>query len=396
MHYHPIAKTLHWLTAAAIVLQFVLAEWAEHAQEENLALKQLALLAHHKSVGMTILLLAALRLLWRAFNSPPELPAQMSAWQVRASHISHGALYLLLVLLPISGWLMSSASAYTVSWFNLFQFPDLVSADESLKTTLLTVHDTLAKALFVLALIHIAAAFKHFWKDRDDILQRMSSATSISLFLATVVAGIWWLGPSESVTQTPSEAVPTTATPVSEKLTQEIVNSSLASWQIDYANSHIEFVGEQAGAEFSGRWQQWQADVRFDPAALAQTQVTVQVNTATPQTGDNDRDQTMQGSDWFDSAQFPHAVFSTQQVVADGTEFVANGTLQIKALSIPVVFTFTLQQQGANRVLDGSAGLDRLALALGTGEWSDPTWVGQTVFVSVHVEAIAAEVTPPQ
>ncbi len=127
-HYHPVAKILHWVIAAMIVLQFVLTKFAEDAATP---MQELALLANHKSVGITIFLCACLRLTWRLRQGvPPPLP--MPGWQTIASHISHWTLYGLIFMMPITGWLMSSASAYSVSWFNLVPLPDLVSADPDL------------------------------------------------------------------------------------------------------------------------------------------------------------------------------------------------------------------------------------------------------------------------
>ncbi|MCL4170936.1 UNVERIFIED_CONTAM: hypothetical protein GTU68_034479, partial [Idotea baltica] len=172
-NYSSTAKLFHWLIAALIVAQHVLAKLAEYAGQQNKALDQLAILGNHKSVGMTILLLAIARLAYRYFHTPPALPTEMPAWQKKASNISHVLLYGFLFALPISGWLMSSAKAFSVSWFNLFAFPDLLNPSESLAENLYLVHHYLADALFIIALIHILAALKHHFIDKDDILKRM-------------------------------------------------------------------------------------------------------------------------------------------------------------------------------------------------------------------------------
>ena len=160
--YSRTAQYLHWAVAAMIVLQFVLIEIAEGTTSR---IAVLGLFANHKSVGMTILMLAILRLGWRLANQPPKLPGEMPAWQVQVSALTHWALYAFLFALPISGWLMSSAANYSVSWFGLFTWPDLVSPDEVLKDTLKTVHELLGKALFVIALLHVLAACKHHFLD---------------------------------------------------------------------------------------------------------------------------------------------------------------------------------------------------------------------------------------
>ncbi len=176
-----------------IVLQFVLAKLGEWAEDDGERLRQLALLANHKSVGMTILALAFLRIGWRLLNPPPKLPANMARWQKTASHISHWSLYAFLFALPITGWLMSSASNYSVSWFGLFTWPDLVEPSKALRATMHDAHELLGEALFVIALIHIAAAFKHQWMDKDGVLSRISSWPAIIVFALLVAAGIFVL-----------------------------------------------------------------------------------------------------------------------------------------------------------------------------------------------------------
>jgi cytochrome b561 len=97
----------------------------------------------------------------------------MPRWQLFAARLNHAAFYLLLLAMPLSGWLMSSASNFPVSWFGLVQLPDFVAADPELKDLLEDLHETLAKALVALALLHVAAALKHQFIDRDGLLLRM-------------------------------------------------------------------------------------------------------------------------------------------------------------------------------------------------------------------------------
>jgi len=173
LHYSPVAKLLHWLVAGLIVLQFILAKMAGIASEAGNAVRELALLANHMSVGITILVLAVLRLAWRQKNQPPALPSAMPQWQVTASHLSHWSMYALLFALPITGWLMSSASAYSVSWFNLFQLPNLVAPNPDAKAIFEETHETLGMLLLLVASLHIGAAMKHALFDKDGVLQRM-------------------------------------------------------------------------------------------------------------------------------------------------------------------------------------------------------------------------------
>ena len=173
-----VAQSLHWLIAALIVVQYVLISYAEAAEEARkthplAALEQLAWLARHKSVGLTIFALAVVRLGWRFFSSPPPWPPAMPRWQVLFARATHYAFYALLFAMPLSGWLMSSAGNHPVSYFNLFQLPDLVAPSKPLEHFLKEFHELAFDTLFALAIVHIVAALKHHFIDRDDVLKRM-------------------------------------------------------------------------------------------------------------------------------------------------------------------------------------------------------------------------------
>lgn len=176
--YGAVSQALHWLIVALIITQYVLAELAESAGEDRAAhpaaaLQQLALLARHKSVGLTILMLALVRLLWRFFSAPPPFPTSMPRWQVWVAKLTHYTFYALLFLLPVSGLVMSAASNYPVSYFGLFTIPNLVAPDETLKEIMKERHEMLFDILVVVAFVHVVAALKHHFVDRDDVLRRM-------------------------------------------------------------------------------------------------------------------------------------------------------------------------------------------------------------------------------
>src|SRR5580698_7715615 len=168
--YSAVAQGFHWLIAALIVVQFTLA-WS--ADDLPLGARKLALLARHKSFGMTILMLAALRLLWRLFNRPPELPPGMTAIERKLARATHVLFYVFLFVMPLTGWMMSSAKNYSVSWFDQFTWPNLIAPNERAFDVLKTVHDSLATVLFVVAIVHMLAALKHHFWHKDDVLKRM-------------------------------------------------------------------------------------------------------------------------------------------------------------------------------------------------------------------------------
>jgi cytochrome b561 len=176
--YGVVAQALHWLIAALIVVQWFIAEAAEAAGAEKAthpiaALHELTLLARHKSVGLTIFALAVVRLIWRFVSPPPPLPSTMTRWQVWFAKATHVAFYALLFLMPMSGLVMSAAANYPVSYFGFFTIPNLVAPDETLEHVMKERHHQLFTALFVLAVIHVAAALKHQFYDRDGVLLKM-------------------------------------------------------------------------------------------------------------------------------------------------------------------------------------------------------------------------------
>lgn len=167
--YGLVPQLLHWTVVILVILQYVLAETAE---DLPLGIEKLSVLSQHKSVGITVLLIALVRIAWRLFDSPPP-PPPMAAWQRTASALVHWGLYALLFALPLTGWMMSSAANYPVSWFGLLQLPDLVMPSEDLEEVLEELHEGLFVTLLWLAGLHVLAALKHQFVDRDGLLWRM-------------------------------------------------------------------------------------------------------------------------------------------------------------------------------------------------------------------------------
>lgn len=139
----------------------------------KLSPEKLQLYSYHKWIGITVLLIAILRLAWRSTHPAPPLPAATPAWQRSAAESVHTVLYILIVIIPISGWLFSSASGFSVKYLGVVPLPDLVSKDKLVAAQLKVIHETLAWGLATLAALHAVAALKHHFIDRDDVLARM-------------------------------------------------------------------------------------------------------------------------------------------------------------------------------------------------------------------------------
>ncbi|HEU4778966.1 MAG TPA: cytochrome b [Steroidobacteraceae bacterium] len=165
-----LTKALHWIIVILIIVQFFIASRA-HDLPRGPAL--IEAWGWHKSVGMTIFMLAIIRLVWRWMNPVPDLTAETRAWEHTLAKISHVLLYALIFAVPLTGWLMSSAKNFPVSWFSLFQWPDLIAPDRALSESMESAHKILVKVLVGVALLHAAGALKHHFIDKNNVLRRM-------------------------------------------------------------------------------------------------------------------------------------------------------------------------------------------------------------------------------
>lgn len=168
--YGLVAQSLHWLTAVGLVGSFVL---GLIMVELSFSPLQLKMYSWHKWLGICLWLLVLARLAWRFTHRPPPLPASTPGWQHRAAQLTHGGLYALLVLIPLTGWVMSSAQGFQTVLFGVLPLPDAIGKDEALGENLATLHFVLNKTLLALIVLHVAAALKHQFIDRDGLLWRM-------------------------------------------------------------------------------------------------------------------------------------------------------------------------------------------------------------------------------
>ncbi len=163
-------QLFHWLITFVLFGQIPLA-W--YMIDLPMSPDKFATYALHKSIGVTLFALAVCRLIWTLLAKRPALPNTMPRWQVIASKVAEGFLYLLVILMPMTGWLMSSAANFPVSVFGLFTLPDLVEPSETLMDTLRNAHEKQSIALMALTGIHALAAVKHHFIDKDNVLMTM-------------------------------------------------------------------------------------------------------------------------------------------------------------------------------------------------------------------------------
>lgn len=168
--YSRTAILLHWAIALMVISNIGLAGFTEDMSREARG----PYMDVHKAIGITILFLSLGRLVWRLGHKPPPLPPSTPAWQALASKISHILFYVLMIGLPVGGWLWMSTYPAPFSYFGLFDVPMLpVAGNKALGEALHEGHEIGGTAMFILVLIHLAAVVKHQFFDKDNIIRRM-------------------------------------------------------------------------------------------------------------------------------------------------------------------------------------------------------------------------------
>ncbi len=168
--YTVTAIVLHWAIALMMAIAFSV---GLYMCDLKLSPWKLHVYAWHKWVGVTILGLVLFRILWRMLHHPPPLPMHMTLWMKWLSGLAHLAIYLLMVAIPVTGWLYSSAAGVSVVYLNLIPLPDLMGKDKALSHLLKEIHETLNWTMLAFVVLHVAAALKHQFMDHDHLLERM-------------------------------------------------------------------------------------------------------------------------------------------------------------------------------------------------------------------------------
>lgn len=436
--YTTVAILLHWVIALLVIAMVPMGWWMVDAigdpDRQQVAYNVFQL---HKSVGFAILALTLVRLVWRLTHPAPALPAGMKPWEAFLARATHVAFYGLLVGLPLTGWIYVSAGwavatdrplNVATSWFGLFPVPHLpgFDADRAAAHGAIGAHALLAWGGVVLLALHAGAALKHQFIDRDGVLAQMipflrrtgapehaavpraaagrpaASGGASTGFGAGLGAGIgavvavaaagWLLYQPAPLAPSPTPAVAAAETPAPAPTAVAHTSEATArAWSIDRAASSIAFAGTHTGSPFTGRFEDWEGDIRFDPDDLAGSRVVVLIRTGSARTGDATQESSLQAAEWLDPSAFPQARFEASTFRSlGGDRYEAQGTLTIKDKPYPVVLPFSLTIDDTGASVTGEVELDRTALDLGM--FSDPTadWVSRAIRVIITVSATPA------
>lgn len=390
--YGGLSRFFHWATALLIITAIplgIIANDMAFATADQLALKTM-LFSLHKTIGVLAFFVALARILWALVQIHPVPLHPTRKMETFAAGLVHWLLYISLVVVPASGWIHHAAvTGFAPIWWPFGQGLPFVPQSETVAAAATAVHWLFTKVMFVAIGLHVVGALKHQFMDRDATLMRMLRGVSapampmqlrpaiLAPIAAIVIAGVALGGATRlHLPQDTAEA----ALPAQTTQTAAV---SGGNWQVDEGKLAISL--QQMGQEVSGSFGQWQADIRFDDkitSGQAGT-VTVTIDTASITLG-SVSDQA-KGSDFFDVAQFPQAVFTAPIDVVEGG-YIAKGTLSLRGVSIPVELPFSLQIEGDRAVMQGTTRLDRRDYKMGAS-YNDESTVGFGVTVTIDLVA---------
>ena len=346
--YPKLSRLLHWVMAAAIIFMLAVGLYMTRQEYSPFII---SLYGVHKSIGFLILVAAALRLSWRWKSAlPPEAPAPK--WQQRTARYTHYALYVLMFLMPLSGWAMSSALGFPVSVFGWFVLPDIAPAGKELGHLLEEIHEYSAYTLIALSSLHILAALYHHFVKKDDLLRRM------------------WLFVFVLISQ-PAFA---------------------ADWQLLEEQSYIKFTATMNGAPSRGSFESFKADFDFDDRALlenpqtAQPDISLTVDLTATDTVYPAVANELQKETWFHTQKHPEGVYKVTAVrPADTTpdvDFILEGNLTLKGKTLAIPAPVRVKNEEGRIILSGSTTVNRLDFGIGSGSWAGTGTVKDAVEVS--------------
>jgi len=385
-----LARLFHWVIAF-LILALLPVGLGMGEMPRGDARSEVFLL--HKSFGLVVFFLGLARLLWRFISPAPEHLESHRPWERALSSAAHVWLYICVIGMPLSGWLMSSAGPFPVPFFGL-TMPSLIGQNEHLGDLFFKVHQILAYTLLAVLVLHIAGALKHQIIDRDETLPRMSwkhagwGLVAILVLYAGLSYSLSALGLWKELHH--QEQALVAATAAAPSVPVDTSHLGPHQWAIDPNRSHLTFKTSYNGSKFEGTFKDFNGIIIFDPTDLKSAKADIRIGLKNVTTGDAERDSTIQTSDWFDSDNYPDATFKSLTFESAGEgKYIAVGNLTIRGVSMPLSIPFTLDIQGKEAKMAGTVTLNRLDYKIGdTDEWKDDKTVGHTVTVAIDLTAV--------
>ena len=366
-------RALHWSTAALIVVLFGLG-WTMVSLAPSP--KKIELYAAHKWLGVLVFTLTLLRLAWRLRHPGPEASADTPRSLVVAAKATHGALYGLLIGLPVVGWALSAAAGFPVTAFG-FSWSGPIAPGAALAETLKALHKIGGWALLLILGLHVAAALWHHLVRRDDVLRAMLAggrasvrAETVAILLAAAALGVPALAPPASAAADP--------------------------WRVDAARSELTFTAAVMSAPLNGRFERWSASIVFDPRAPQDARLRVEIDMASVATANIDVNRQLPLDDWFAAGRFSTALFESTsfEPVGEG-RYRVPGMLTMRGITMPLALSVEIaidetHPEGPRATARGTASIARGAFGVGQGAWARANPVSNEVAIAFSIVASSA------
>lgn len=410
--YSKTAMALHWLIAALLVYNYALGERTEHLRQ-GVAL--FAILQHHKSIGIAVLLLSLSRLVMRLWRPAPAAVIDNPAAKFLSS-VVHALFYVVMIGAPLTGWIIVSTARIEIPTllFDVIPWPHLPMA-QSWHKLAEDAHGLLSTLMLALIALHVIGAVRHQFVIKDGLLSRMmpTALSGIGAFAVALalLGGSFALGrvgpipgmeatlvPVAGPLATPASEAPEPPLPTAEKaptadkaktsVSEEVSADPVPTWQPE-AGGQLGFTVAVNGEQVAGRFGRWSSKIVFDPERLGKSSIRTSIDLASVATGDGERDMMLAGSDFFATGTHPQAVFTSNDIRnLGGDRYQARGTLSLKGVSRPALLNFTLVIKDDRATASGTAPLSRGAFGVGSGQFEGGDTIGTSVTVNFRFNAI--------
>lgn len=389
--YGTVARTFHWVIALLILTDIALGLIGDALPRNAETVPTLTTLySLHKTIGVSVLLLAVLRLAWALIQPRPVPLHPERRAETLAAETVHWALYGAILIMPLSGWVMHAAeSGFAPIWWPFGQGLPFVPKSEAVAHTAGALHGLAAWVIYITVGLHIVGALKHAVIDRDETLARMTKgvaagdATTHHGLLAPLIALLLWGAVVGSVfVGGPQEAHQAEAAAAQTETAQETLGAASDAPVWTVTEGDITFAVTQMGSPVEGHFGTWDAQINYDEARQT-GEVQVVIDTTSLELGSVTAQ--AKGPEFFDVDAYTSAVFDAE---INGDEAV--GILDLAGQTAPVTLPFELTITDDVAQMSGTVALDRRDFGMGAG-YADESTVGFAVTVDVNLTAERAE-----
>ncbi|MGQ7844448.1 cytochrome b/b6 domain-containing protein [Granulosicoccus sp. 3-233] len=376
--YGDTAVIFHWLIALLIIGLLAIGKYMSSLDENDPV--RYALTQWHKSFGITVLLLSLLRLAWRFTHKPPPELDSIPNWQQRAASLAHGLLYVLMIAIPLTGWIMVSASPLNLDTvlFNVIEWPHLppfasLENRESIAHSFHDYHEIAANLLILILLAHIGAALKHHWLDKDGTLLRMlpePGSTSFRCKSALLAATLVTAGGALYIS----------------------ANADNQAALLAAGDSEVSFLADVAGEQTPGVFSDTTVEALIDADNPSASTIVARVRTASVSSDNLQVAGSLPEPEWFAAETHPEALFeSTSIASADDGSLLVSGYLTIKETTQEISFPMSLSTEEDRQVARGEFTIDRREFDIGMESQQSDDFVGYPVLIRFRFDIAEAD-----